>query len=155
MGDFERTFGAGADAVDIIDRFSRQKSRENALQKKHDEHKEINSIDSSFPKFIKDFGLAYEGVDPHGHIDVLLNYAIQRNREGAFQLQVQQHKLKDVHRIEKEAFPHSLSVKDLEELIAPIARVGIGALMMAGISGDEIKAIYAVLRRERYSNGRE
>ena len=154
MGDFERTFGVGADAVDIIDRFARQESRENARQKSSDEKKH-DSIDNSFPKFIEHFELAYEGYERHGHIDVLLNYAIQRNREAALQLQVQRHKLMEVHRMEKEALPCSLRVEDLEELIAPIARVGIGALMMAGISGEEIRAIYAVLRYGRYSNGGE
>lgn len=154
MGDFERTFGAGADAVDIIERFARQESREAARQKSFDEKKQ-ESIDNSFPKFIEHFELAYEGFERHGHIDVLLDYAILRNPEAELQLQVQRHKLKEVHRVEKEALPCSLRMNDLEELIAPIARVGIGALMMAGISGKEINAIYAVLRKGRYSNGGE
>lgn len=176
LGGFEDVFGAGADAVSIIDRSSRPESLENArqsdLRKEMKSDEDINEITANGEPFndlpeiggghgnwissgttFSDFIEVFEDTYRHGnvgdHISDLLSYAAFRIPEITKTLRAQWRELHIFNEMRNGEW--DLSNDCMEELVAPIARAGIGALMMAGISGEEIKEIYGILYRGRYT----
>ena len=174
MGDYQDVFGSHSDAVDTIDRISRQ---ETMGAKKSDESWEDSADDLelaamlrrnspferlpgvsgiisckgkpslSFNEFIEAFSDAYNHGNRGDHVGVLLEYAACRNPEVIRALRRQWCKFQAAKRLDLS----DLTIASCEDQIAPIARAGIGALMMVGISAEDIKAIYGVLHHGRYT----
>ena len=101
----------------------------------------------SFNEFIEAFSDAYDHGNRGDHIGVLLEYAACRNPEVIRSLRRQWCEFQSVKKLDLS----ELTIASCEEKISPIARAGIGALMMVGISAEDIKAIYGVLRHGRYT----
>lgn len=174
MGDYQDDFGSHLDAVDVIDRISCQEtmdtnqSGENwedgasdfelaAMLRRNSPFEGLPGVSAiiscsgepslSFDAFIEAFSDAYDHGNRGDHVGVLLEYAACRNPEAIRSLRRRWCEFQSAKKIDLS----ELTIASCEEKIAPIARAGIGALMMVGISGEEIKAIYGALRHGRYT----